>query len=54
MSTFSLASVKGADETQKTLIVPASIRGLALLSQLAIYKDLIPGQSHFAHENSIH
>lgn len=47
MSTFSLASVKGADEIQQTLIVPASIRGLALLSQLAIYKDLIPGGCRF-------
>jgi len=24
--------------------VPASIRGLALLSQLAVYKDIIPGK----------
>jgi hypothetical protein len=26
------------------LPVPASIRGLALLSQLAVYKDIIPGK----------
>lgn len=44
MSTFSLATVKGVDENQETLKVPASIRGLALLSQLAVYKDIIPGE----------
>ena len=30
------------DEDGKVLPVPNSIRGLAFLSQLAVYKDLIP------------
>lgn len=31
------------DTDEKPLQVPSSIRGLAFLSQLAVYKDLIPG-----------
>jgi nucleolar complex protein 3 len=43
MSTFALSSVKSTGEVETMLTVPASIRGLALLSQLAVYKDIIPG-----------
>ena len=43
MSTFSLEKVKSGDEYVTILPVPNSIRGLAFLSQLAVYKDLIPG-----------
>jgi nucleolar complex protein 3 len=45
MSTFALATVKSVGEVEAMLPVPASIRGLALLSQLAVYKDIIPGKS---------
>ncbi len=31
------------EEGEGILPVPASIRGLAFLSQLAVYKDLVPG-----------
>jgi nucleolar complex protein 3 len=46
MSTFALASVKSVGEVEEMLPVPTSIRGLALLSQLAVYKDIIPGKYH--------
>jgi len=44
MSTFALTTVKSVGEVETMLSVPASIRGLALLSQLAVYKDIIPGK----------
>ena len=44
MSTFALTTVKSVGEVETMLPVPASIRGLALLSQLAVYKDIIPGK----------
>jgi nucleolar complex protein 3 len=44
ISTFSLEKVKSGDEYDTILPVPNSIRGLAFLSQLAVYKDLIPGK----------
>lgn len=31
------------EDNKHLLPVPASIRGLAFLSQLAVYKDLVPG-----------
>ncbi|GHJ84066.1 hypothetical protein NliqN6_0468 [Naganishia liquefaciens] len=43
LSTFSLEKVRLHDETESVVPVPASIRALAFLSQLAVYKDLIPG-----------
>ncbi|KAK8853263.1 hypothetical protein IAR55_003965 [Kwoniella newhampshirensis] len=43
LSTFALPSVPSLEEGEGSLPVPASIRGLAFLSQLAVYKDLIPG-----------
>ncbi|KAJ9111503.1 hypothetical protein QFC22_006530 [Naganishia vaughanmartiniae] len=43
LSTFSLDKVRLHDEEQSVVPVPASIRALALISQLAVYKDLIPG-----------
>lgn len=43
MATFSLAEVQSPDDDGKMLPVPASIRATAFLSQLAVYKDLIPG-----------
>lgn len=43
MATFSLATVQSPDEEGRKLPVPASIRAAAFLSQLAVYKDLIPG-----------
>ncbi|WRT70179.1 uncharacterized protein IL334_007173 [Kwoniella shivajii] len=43
LSTFALPTVPSLDEGESNLPVPASIRGLAFLSQLAVYKDLIPG-----------
>ena len=52
MSTFSLEKVKSGDEYDTILPVPNSIRGLAFLSQLAVYKDLIPGaRFHFWFHN---
>ncbi|RXK36534.1 hypothetical protein M231_06193 [Tremella mesenterica] len=45
LSTYALPSVPAVDEgggERKQIPVPASIRGLALLSQLAVFKDLIP------------
>ena len=42
MSTFSLATVNSVDDGSP-LPVPAPIRGLALLSLVAVYKDIIPG-----------
>ncbi|ORX40518.1 CBF/Mak21 family-domain-containing protein [Kockovaella imperatae] len=42
LSTFSLPTVPSPDDGSK-LPVPASIRGLAFLSLLAVYKDIIPG-----------
>lgn len=45
LSTFSLEKVRLHDETESVVPVPASIRALAFLSQLAVYKDLIPGKS---------
>jgi nucleolar complex protein 3 len=43
MSTFALPSIPSLEDTTQQLPVPASIRALAFLSQLAVYKDLIPG-----------
>lgn len=43
LSTFALEKVKTADEQESIIPVPNSVRGLAFLSQLAVYKDLIPG-----------
>ncbi|WWD19680.1 hypothetical protein CI109_104142 [Kwoniella shandongensis] len=43
LSTFALRSVPSVGEVEELLPVPASIRGLAFLSQLAVFKDLIPG-----------
>ncbi|OCF44668.1 nucleolar complex protein 3 [Kwoniella heveanensis CBS 569] len=43
LSTFALPTVPSLEDGQEPLPVPASIRGLAFLSQLAVYKDLIPG-----------
>ncbi|WVR00141.1 hypothetical protein IAU59_007283 [Kwoniella sp. CBS 9459] len=43
LSTFALPSVPSLEDGEEPLPVPASIRGLAFLSQLAVYKDLIPG-----------
>lgn len=43
LSTFALPTVPNMEEGQPPLPVPYSIRGLAFLSQLAVYKDLIPG-----------
>ena len=43
LSTWALPTVPSMDEGEKPLPVPNSIRGLAFLSQLAVYKDLIPG-----------
>ncbi|OCF61335.1 nucleolar complex protein 3 [Kwoniella mangroviensis CBS 10435] len=43
LSTFALPTVPSLEEGEGTLPVPASIRGLAFLSQLAVFKDLIPG-----------
>ncbi|KAK4685523.1 nucleolar complex protein 3, partial [Tremellales sp. Uapishka_1] len=43
LSTFALPTVPSMEDGQPPLPVPASIRGLAFLSQLAVYKDLIPG-----------
>ncbi|ORY33445.1 CBF/Mak21 family-domain-containing protein [Naematelia encephala] len=43
LSTYALPTVPSPEEGQRALPVPSSIRGLALLSQLAVYKDLIPG-----------
>lgn len=43
LSTFALPTVPSIEDGQPPLPVPNSIRGLAFLSQLAVYKDLIPG-----------
>ncbi|WVF72950.1 hypothetical protein IAT40_007768 [Kwoniella sp. CBS 6097] len=43
LSTFALPTVPSLEDGEEPLPVPASIRGLAFLSQLAVYKDLIPG-----------
>lgn len=43
LSTFGLPIVPSVEESRGSLPVPASIRGLAFLSQLAVFKDLIPG-----------
>ncbi|OWT37457.1 nucleolar complex protein 3 [Cryptococcus neoformans Bt1] len=43
LSSFGLPTVPALEEGQPPLSVPASIRGLVFLSQLAVYKDLIPG-----------
>lgn len=43
LSTFALPSVTSPEDGEGPLPVPNSIRGLAFLSQLAVYKDLIPG-----------
>ncbi|WVQ84650.1 hypothetical protein IAT38_006805 [Cryptococcus sp. DSM 104549] len=43
LSSFGLPTVPSLEENQPSLPVPASIRGLVFLSQLAVYKDLIPG-----------
>ncbi|WWC72062.1 uncharacterized protein I206_106022 [Kwoniella pini CBS 10737] len=43
LSTFALPSVPSLEDGEGKLPVPASIRGLAFLSQLAVYKDLVPG-----------
>lgn len=42
LSTFALATVPHPEDGTPVPL-PASIRGLAFLSQLAVYKDLIPG-----------
>lgn len=42
MSTFALPTVPAPSDGQ-ALTVPYSIRGMALLSQLAVYKDITPG-----------
>ncbi|WVW86217.1 hypothetical protein I302_108259 [Kwoniella bestiolae CBS 10118] len=43
LSTFALPKVPSLEDSEDPLPVPASIRGLAFLSQLAVFKDLIPG-----------
>jgi nucleolar complex protein 3 len=43
LSTFALPRVRAVEDDQPPIDVPNSIRGLAFLSQLAVYKDLIPG-----------
>ncbi|WVR07636.1 hypothetical protein IAU60_004678 [Kwoniella sp. DSM 27419] len=43
LSTFALPNVPSLEEGEEPLPVPNSIRGLAFLSQLAVYKDIIPG-----------
>ncbi|KIR29197.1 nucleolar complex protein 3 [Cryptococcus deuterogattii LA55] len=43
LSSFGLPTVPALEEGQPPLSVPASIRGLVFLSQLTVYKDLIPG-----------
>ncbi|WWC91753.1 uncharacterized protein L201_006700 [Kwoniella dendrophila CBS 6074] len=43
LSTFALPTVPSLEDGEGNLPVPASIRGLAFLSQLAVFKDLIPG-----------
>nr|XP_018260827.1 nucleolar complex protein 3 [Kwoniella dejecticola CBS 10117]OBR82985.1 nucleolar complex protein 3 [Kwoniella dejecticola CBS 10117] len=43
LSTFALPTVPSLEDGEGKLPVPASIRGLAFLSQLAVYKDLVPG-----------
>ncbi|WVQ74215.1 hypothetical protein IAR50_003809 [Cryptococcus sp. DSM 104548] len=43
LSSFGLPTVPSLEEGQPPLPVPASIRGLVFLSQLAVYKDLVPG-----------
>lgn len=43
LSTFALVKVRTPDNEGPPILVPSSIRGLAFLSQLAVYKDLIPG-----------
>ncbi|KAL7418527.1 hypothetical protein Q5752_006985 [Cryptotrichosporon argae] len=42
LSTFALPTVP-EPETSAALVVPNSVRALALLSMLAVYKDLVPG-----------
>jgi nucleolar complex protein 3 len=43
MSTFALPTVPSPEDDKLKMPVPNSIRGLTLLSQLAVFKDLIPG-----------
>ncbi|WVN86488.1 uncharacterized protein L203_101652 [Cryptococcus depauperatus CBS 7841] len=43
LQSFGLSTVPSLEDGGDPLPVPASIRGLVFLSQLAVYKDLIPG-----------
>lgn len=43
LSTFALPTVPSPEDETAKLPNLASIRGLAFLSQLAVYKDLVPG-----------